>query len=329
MCNLYKRFFFIIPVSAALFALVFGYNKLTQSALPIVAIANYGPHQSLQDSINGIKDELAKRGFIEGRNVQYAVMDVGFNFALISQMLTKLKSLDPKVIVAMTTPVAQSAKALIKDIPIVFNVITDPVRAGLINNALVAENNITGTSDKQDLSLLLQFAKRIIPQSKKIGVLHAVSEANDTALVQMLQTEAAKLDMQVVAIPVEQSKDIPSRVDGFERKVDFIYLGVGGTVQPFLDIISAKASKMKIPVFNADSDAVKKHLVLGSYGVNSYTVGVNAGIIIDQILRGKDVKGIKPIYPNADDHLGYISRKQANAFGITIPTDLQNIKIVE
>lgn len=313
------------------FALIafFFFISQQQHSLPTIAIANWGPHASIQDTIDGIQDELKKLGLVENKDFKYDMVDVNFEPSLIMQMLAKLKSSNPVVLVAVGTPVAQAANGSVKDIPIVFTDITSPVEAGLLSDPNKASINISGASDKQDLEAFLQFAKLILPEAKTIGILYATGEANDTALIHMMNEAAKSKGMTVIAIPIEQAKDVPMRMQGFKGKVDFIYVGVSGPIQPSLPAIVSEANKMKIPVFNADADAVKQHQALGSYGVSYYQVGVNTADIIYQILQGKDIATIPPSYPTADDHRGYISKKVAEKLGIILPKNLNNITIVE
>ena len=314
----------IIVLLFIIAAVIFiNYNNIPK--LPIVAIANYGPHSSLEETIQGIKQELTQQGFVEDKNIIYDIADVGFDSSLIGQMVTKLKTEKPAVIVAMATPVAQFAKHTVKDIPLVFSVITDPVEAGLLKNQ--TNDKMTCVSDKQDLNLLLEFAKKLIPNASRVGILYGTSEANDTALVKMLQEAASNVGMQVVAIAIDQARDVPIRVQGFKDKVDFIYVGASGPVQPTLPVIIAEADKMGIPIFNLNEDAVRSNQVLASFGVNYRQVGINTGRVIADSLRGEKLS--PPIYPTAKDHQGFISKKQAAKFSIKIPADLTNVVIVE
>ncbi len=305
----------------------FKYKNTTNETLPLVAIANYGPHSSLEDSIKGIKQELTSQGFIENKNITYDIVDVGFDSNLIAQMIIKLKSKRPALMIAMTTPVAQAAKHNIKDIPLIFNVVTDPVEAGLLKDKNQIDGNATCTSDMQNLDLLLEFAKKLLPNASRIGVLYATSEANDIALLRMLKASAEKLKMQVIAIAVDQPRDIPLRMLDFKDKVDFIYVGTSGPIQPSLPAIVAEANKMRIPIFNVNEEAVQKNQVLASFGVDYVQVGKNAGNITAHILQGEEI--LPPIYPSIKDHHGYISKQKADSLGIKIPDDLSNVTILE
>src|SRR5262245_23886598 len=51
-----------------------------------VAIANMGPHGSLEQVIAGFKQALADKGFVEGKEVVYEYSDTNFNPNLIPQV---------------------------------------------------------------------------------------------------------------------------------------------------------------------------------------------------------------------------------------------------
>lgn len=298
------------------------------SDLPLIAIANYGPHPSLEASIVGIKQSLASQGFIENKTVLYKIADVGFDPALIPQMISQLKNQKPHVLVVITTPVAQFAKGAVRDIPLVYTNITDPVEAGLTvgNNA---KAKLIGASDRQDLNALLSFVHKLLPKAHKIGMLYASSEANDVALVKMMQKAAALHHMDVVALPVHQARDVPLVMQQFKGKIDLLYVGASGPIQPTLPVIAKHCQNMNIPLFNVHEEAVKKGLALASFGVNYEKVGHNTGVLVGQLLQGKTVNELQPSYPTIDDHHGYINALKAKAFGIEIPAHYDNIAIVE
>lgn len=298
-----------------------------QEQLPLVAIANYGPHASLDASIQGVKDALAERGFIENKTVRFDIQDVGFDASMIPQMIAALKNRHPKVMVVLTTPVAQFAKGAIKDIPLVFDVITDPIEAGLIHNMHHADKNMTGSSDKQDLNLMLHFAKQLISKVHTVGLLYAPAEANDVALRNSMQKAVKRAHMEVFAVPVADARDIALLMQKFKGRVDMIYVGTSGPVLPTLPVISSISTSMKIPVLSVDESSVKDGLVLGSFGINYHQVGMHAGELAACVLNHKSLP--PPIYPSIADHHGYINVVHAKALGIDIPSALNNVSLVE
>jgi putative ABC transport system substrate-binding protein len=327
MSKLYIRG--LLALLTASIILYFAFFPHSQSNLPIIAIANYGPHISLQNSIDGLKSELAREGFIENQSVQYDIADVNYQHALIPQMLTKLSARHPKVIVSIATPVTQLAKNQIKNIPLVFSDVTDPVAVGLLKDISKPDNNLTGASDQQNLTILLDFAKLLFPNAKTVGVLYATGEPNDLALIKMMGQAAQEKQLSVLPIAIHEARDVPQSMQAFKNKVDFIYVGVSGPIQPTLPMIAAEANKMNIPVLNADSNAVKDHQVLASFGVDYHQVGVNTGKIVVKLLKGEKLQNISPILPAKTDHHGFINKKMAEHFGIVIPPHLNQITVVE
>ena len=302
-------------------------NTQKDPSIPLIAIANYGPHSSLQETIDGLKAKLTQLGYVEDKTIRYEITDVNFETSLVIQMLNKLKSNKPHIIVAISTPVAQAAKNTITDIPVVYADVTDPVEAGLVSND--PNSNITGTSDKQDLSLMFKLAKQLLPSAKKVGVLYSTGEANDLSLVNMLVATSKELGLEVVAIPVEHTRDVVTRMKLFKDKVDFIYTGSSGAIQASLPAISSAAQAMQLPLFNFNGEEVISHIALASYGVSHKQVGANAANIIDKLLKGEKIGNIKPVYPTEEDHKAFISRKKADQLGLKIPTDLTNVTIAD
>ena len=297
----------------------------TKKDLPVVAIANYGQIPPLLVSIEGIKKELAEHGYVENKNIRYEIADIAFDHSLISQMITNLKNHNPKVMVLMGTPISLFAKGKIRDIPLVYNVVTDPVDAKLVKDKTKSIDNIVGSSDMQSLNALLSFVKSILPEAKTVELLYAISDINDLTLVNMMREEAAAFGMTVIAVPVEQMRDVPIRMQQLKGKVDFIYVGASG-LQSALPTISGEAQKMNIPIFNIEEQSVRDGLALASFGVSYEAVGRNAGKLVIQLLKGADIKTLTPIYPKLEDHKCFINKKLAEKFGITIP---KNVIVVE
>lgn len=318
----------ILVLSLSIFSFIFTTAVQAQApnSKPIVkvAIANYGPHASLEDTIKGLKQGLTALGYSENKNIKYDISHISFDKTLLPQMLAKIKSGKPDVVVSLSTPVSQAAKHYFKDIPVVFVDVTEPVSAGLVNQA-----NLTGVSEKQDLAGVIGFAKQLLPSVKKIGLLYSTGDDNDKALLNLLKNIAASQNIELVALSVDQPRDILVRMQAFKsKKVDFIYVGTSGPIQPSLPMIVSTANQMSIPVFNADCDAVKHHQAFACYAVSYVALGKQAAGVVDKIVKGESPKNIPIYYPRAQDHEAFVSEKMAQKLHITIPKNNPNLQVV-
>lgn len=307
--------------------LVFSNQK--NNNLPVIAIANYGSHSSLNDISKGVREGLENHGFIDGKNIQIIEQNVNFQTLLIPQMLTNLKHLKPKVMVVLSTPVALSAKNIIKDIPVVYGAVTDPLEVGLIEEKGKPYNNFTGISEKQNLEEIFKFAQTLVPNAKRVGILTSSAEINDFILLKMAKEASKKLGIELVSVSVEQSQEIPLKMQLFKNKVDFIYVGGSGLIQPSLPAIVLEAEKMKIPVINLNAQEVKEHKVLASYGVSYHKLGVSIAAMVKEILQGVEVSEISPQNPSITAYEGAVSLKRAKAIQLPVPADLKNILVIE
>ncbi|MDR0632065.1 MAG: ABC transporter substrate-binding protein [Holosporaceae bacterium] len=318
-----KKLLSTATIAAA--ALLCGCDGEKKQETPLVVIINYGQIPPLLATIDGIKKELQKCGYVESRNVRYEISDIAFDHSLIPQTVASAKNHRPTVMVLTGTPIMQFAKGKIHDIPLVYNAVTDPVDAKLIDVRTKSAHNITGSSDMQNLNALLTFIRSILPNAKTIGLPYAISDSNDTALINMMRREAESLEMSVVAVPVDQVRDIPVRIQELKGKADFIYVSASG-LQSALPVIASEARKMNIPVFNIEEQSVRDGLALASFGVNYESVGRNAGKLVARLLKGDSIKDLSPIFPNIEDHRCFVNKKLAEKFGIQIP---KNATIVE
>ncbi|MBY8915960.1 ABC transporter substrate-binding protein [Nitratireductor sp. L1-7-SE] len=294
------------------------------SAEPIrIGIANFGEHPQLNTAIQGFKDALAAGGYEEGKDVVYSESHTNFDASLVPQMIAKLQAEGPALMYTVTTPVSQIAKKALagSGIPIVFSAVTDPVAAKLVPSWEAGDEGMTGATDLQDVAAVMEFAKKLVPDAKRIGQPYNPGEANDVALLEKVQEAAPTAGFEVVPVGVDNVNDIQQRIASLAGKADVIYTPASNLLQPAIAAVSAAARQAGIPIINSDDGAVSDGVVPASFAVNYQQVGLNAGKIALQILDGTDPKSIPPVNPAYEDHAPRISKKAMAAFGLDIPEE--------
>lgn len=289
-----------------------------------IGIANFGEHPQLAASIAGFKKAMADNGFVEGKDVIYSESHTNFDASLVPQMITKLQAEQPKLIYTITTPVSQIAKKALagSGIPIVFSAVTDPVAAKLVPSWEAGDEGMTGATDLQDVAAVMEFAHKLLPNAKRIGIPYNPGEANDVALLDKIKAAAPAAGFEVEAVGVDNVNDIQQRIASFAGKADVIYTPASNLLQPAIAAVSAAARQAQIPIVNSDDGAVRDGVVPASLAVNYEQVGLAAGKIAAEILKGKDPKTIAPWRPAYADHRAVVSKKALAAFGIEVPASL-------
>jgi putative ABC transport system substrate-binding protein len=288
-----------------------------------VAIANFGPHGSLDQVIAGFKNALTEKGFTEGKNVAYDYSHCNFDPALVPQVFSKLEAGKPDLMLTVTTPMTQAAVKLVRDqsIPIVFAPVTDPVDAKLVPDWQHGSDRFVGASNMQDMKTVIGFVEQLLGPMKSFGLLYNPGDANDVIGKKILEEAAKALGKEIKTVSVESVNDISQRTMALAG-TGFIFVPSSSLLQPALPAIAASADRMGIPVFSASPQGVMDHTVLGAMSVSWTKVGYNAGLLAAQVLNGAKPSSLPNYKPSVADHGPVVSAKRLKAMGKTLPASL-------
>src|SRR5262249_35240551 len=148
-------------VLAALGLASLGSHLVRADGLKTVAITQIVAHPALDSARQGIQDELASEGFIDGKTMTWVFENAQGSPSTAAQIARKFVGQGPDVIVAIATPSAQAVVAATRDIPVVFSAVTDPVGARLVTSMEKPGANVTGVSDLSPIGAHLDLIKKI------------------------------------------------------------------------------------------------------------------------------------------------------------------------
>jgi len=290
----------------------------------IVGIANLGPHPSIAIVIDGFKKEMENLGWVEGKNVTYEVGDANFTQSLMPQMLAQITAKRPDAILTLTTSVSQAALSSVsnKNIPMVFSLVTEPVKAGLVPDWKHGSERFTGQSDLQAFEAVLEFGKKLLPHAKSFGVLYNPGEVNDVTTTQYLQKAADKVGLKFTPVSLEAVGDVPQRMQ-LLKNADFLYVTGSNTVLPAMPAVSASAKRMRLPIISSETNYIKEGLADANYAVNLDSNGINAARLMDKVLKGEKPKNLAVMLPeHPKDYVITIHRGQLKKMGFELPPAL-------
>ena len=276
-----------IVFSAIAAALLFGTlscsKKSANSEKKVkIGIAKIVQHVALDSVEQGIVDYLKDNGIDAEYDLQNANGDVN----TAAQIALKYKDENVDVAVGIATPVALALANSIKDIPVVFGTITDPLGAGLVTTLDHGEGNVTGMSDaiptEQHIALFKEIAG-----IKTLGYIYTSSEANSVSSLELVKNACKKLGLNLVTQSIANSSEVKQAAETIVNRVDGIYLTTDNTVFSALSSLIQVFEKAKKPIFSGDvTGAMNGGCVIAS-GFNYYKAGRATGEMVLQILNGK------------------------------------------
>ncbi len=281
-----------------------------------IAVGQIVEHPALDMLRESLKENLKEKGYTEGKNLKWTYENAQGNSSTAVQISHKLTSLEPNVIVTLSTPMTQAVATATNKIPIVFGAVSDPVAA-----KLTGHENVTGLTDFVPPAQQIRLIKKIIPQVKTIGLIFNAGEANSQRQAQAIKLAAEQEGIKVIEAQVSKSSEVSLATKTLVGKVDAILLPTDNTVITALESIIKIGNHYKIPVFGSDVDIVRRGAI-AAYGVDWRKSGQTLADIVISILKGTPLKEI-PIQ-NPQELVLRTNQKAAEKMGINIPKDLLN-----
>jgi putative ABC transport system substrate-binding protein len=277
--------------------------------------------------LRGLRD----LGYVDGKNiiVEYRSGAYG-DFPALAEDLVKLKV---DVIYAVLEQAALAASKATTTIPIVFAVIGDPVRSGLVASLPHPGGNATGiTAFGSSLGgKRLELLKELIPRLSRIGVLwNPATPAGRTDGPQMTrpaqlgleQTEETgrALGIQVQSLPVRRPGDFSSALEAATRdRIGALIVEEDSLTYSERSRIIEFATAHALPAIYGYRDYVVSGGLI-SYGASLPELMHRALNYIDKILKGAKPSELPVEQPTKFELV--INAKTAKALGLTIPQSL-------
>ncbi|MGX2967497.1 ABC transporter substrate-binding protein [Ursidibacter sp. B-7004-1] len=298
---------------------LFSVASIAQEKLHNVAITAIVEHPALDTIRQGVVEELAREGFVDGKNIKIDFQSAQGSTATAAQIARKFVGDKADIIIPITTPSAQPVVAATRSIPIVFSGVTDPVAAKLIKSWEPSGTNVTGISDHKDIEPQLSLIQTLVPNLKAVGYVYSAGEVNSAIVLDELKEASKKVNIQVVPVAVQRSADIGTAARSLNGKVQAIYISEDNAVVSAYEALHKAALEAKIPVIAADKDTVERG-ALAAYAVNQYDIGAETGKVAARILRGEKAGAIAT-HSVSKMELS-INQQTAKELGITVPETL-------
>lgn len=294
---------------------------VAQAQPRLIAIANFGEHPALRAAVNGFKAEVVRQGFVEGRDIAFDDQHINFDRTLIPQLLTSAAAKKPALIVAVTTPVAQSSIRVVTDksIPIVFMSVVDPVVAKIVPSWERGSETHTGATLYPDFDASLAFVRKLLPNAKRLGIPYNPGEDNDISNMKEMRAAAPKHGFAIAEVGIDSPNDIAQRLQSLQGKVDAVFVIQSNILQTGLPVIAAATQRMGVPAINTLDTPVRQHQFLAAHALSYERMGANAGRIAARVLKGEKPAAIPPHRPGPEDYAIVISRKQLAQWKMEAP----------
>lgn len=264
--------------------------------------------------------DAAREGFLEVINnsefkgkVEVDLKSAQGDMSIAQNIATSFVEDKKDMILAIATPTAQAAYNATKDIPILITAVTDPKAAGLTGD------NVTGTSDATPIDKQFELLKKLVPNSKKVGIIYNLSEQNSEIQVNNAKAIAGEYGLEIEAVGVSSVNEVAQALDSILLKVDVLYTPADNLVASAMPLIVDKSMKANIAVIGAEKAHVEAG-ALATEGIDYYKLGKQTGNMALKVLKGEKPSDLE--IKTLEDTELIINQSSAQKLGIEIGSEL-------
>ena len=281
-----------------------------------IGISQFITHQSLDATREGFVDELAKQGYVEGKNIEIDLQNAQGeqrNLKTISQQLAESSD----VVLAIATPSAQSLANTTQTTPVIFSAVTDPVSAKLVESREHPGGNVTGTSDQSSdaISTQINLIKKVLPKAKTIGILYTQSEPNSVVQKDEAKRLLEEKGFTVVEKTILDSNNVKAAAESLMAEVDMVFVPTDNIISSTMETVKQVSIKHKVPVFGGSTEMIAVG-GLYNYGTNYEELGRQTARMLIRVLKGEKPENIAVELPGKLEL--HTNQEMADALGIDI-----------
>ena len=232
---------------------------------------------------DGVIEYLKQQGFDEP-NVKFTIESADGNKSRAVELAHKFVAAKMDMVITIGTTATVIAANEIKDIPLVFVMVWDPVGSKIAMDWKSSGNNTTGASSKTSTYQLLTALKDVAAV-KRVAVLYTQGERNSELQVKEFEAEQSNFKISIIRVQLNNKEMVQPVLSDVVTKVDAVCLTGSSVVGDSLPIIVDIATKAKVLSASQSEDHVERGALLG-ITVDPRAVGRLAGKKAVQILKG-------------------------------------------
>jgi len=247
----------------------------------------------------------AERGFMDYLNkenikVNYIIKNCEKDKSRLPAFIAETKALKPDLIYTFGTTVtrqvvgttdSRSANKNILSIPVVFNIVADPIGAKLTDSLKSSNSNFTGVSHTVPMTTQLNVMAKVKPL-KKLAVLYNPLERNSKTTVAVLREQAVAQSFFLLEAPLTIGQDGKPAITSINNKIrqvakqqpDFLYLPSDSFLISNAKEVINTAKKFNLASFSSTEGPIRQSGALMGIVSTYSSVGKFAGYKAKQIL---------------------------------------------
>lgn len=284
-----------------------------------VGVLYVGPHPVFEIATTGIQQSLREAGFVEGENLTMHVTHTNDDLSMLPQVIQRLLDRDLDVIIPLSTPCLAGVLAAVKEIPIVFGVVSAPLEAGAGESFENHLPNVTGAVWTAPAPRSFDWIRMLFPEAKTLGLIYNPSHANSRMQRDLIAALCAQHGLTLVERNLSTPSEITAVLQSLLQANPDVVFGMGdNTVVSAFPAVANACRQAGIPLV-ADDNSLMGTGALISIGGSPLLEGRHTGQLAARVLLGENPAHM-PFLPSVESETA-VDLAAARALGMTVPIE--------
>jgi putative tryptophan/tyrosine transport system substrate-binding protein len=296
--------------------------------VPVVGFVDAFEDATIAQARVGFTDALADKGFSEkDKTVEIIYRNAQGDIPTLTQIVNYFVSEKVDLMATCTTLTTITALQKSKEIPVFMMVSPTPERMKVIDASGKEPANLYGVAEELayiDTSFAF-IPKLIKPKGSKlvVGMIYNQSEPQSVDALERIKSMAAKLNVQIESLPLNNSGDAQLVTQSLlSKNIDVFFANPDNSVFASFETILKNCNQKNIPIFTSESGLVKRGALV-AFGADIYKWGYQAGEQAAKFLKSGKTTDLK--WEMVKTRIRVYNPDVAQKYGIAIPAGFVSV----
>ncbi|MDB5139331.1 MAG: transporter substrate binding protein [Mucilaginibacter sp.] len=298
-----------------------------KKSVPVIGFVDYFEDATIAPARTGFTDALKKNGFSEEqKNVKIEYRNAQGSIPTLTQIVNYFISQKVDLMATCTTLSSITAAQKTKTIPI-FMMVSPTVKLMQLQDTSGRANLFGAVEDLNYIDTSFSNIPRFLKSKSGklvVGMIYNQSEPQSVDAKQRIESLAAKLNITLIALPLNTSADAQLVTKSLLNKnIDAFFANPDNTVFAAFETILKSCDQKNVPIFTSEAGLVQRGAV-AAFGADIYQWGYQAGEQAAQFLKTHNTKGLHPEMVKVRKRV--YNPAAAKKYNISVPSNFEAIK---
>ncbi|MGA1871357.1 MAG: ABC transporter substrate-binding protein [bacterium] len=267
----------------------------------------------------GFKDTIAEK--LPDKKIKYTVFNIHKNIDLLHDFLTTARESDYNLVYTYGSQITSKVAENYQTVPIVFNIVYDPIGYKIIESWDKKQHNLTGVSNSISTNIQLQKIEEVVGKGS-IGFIYNPLDRRALESKKEMESYLTERGYELISFEFQKNyRPLNAYLKRIKNSVTCIYISSDWQISKHIKRILSRINRRRIPTCVTSLSYLNKGAFL-CISAEYYKMGKIAGDSAVKILQGTKPLDLPVQRPSPSDINLFVSAVTLRKLNIQLPKNV-------